>query len=180
MKPIKIALCAVCLCVACDREYTGSASAGQAPQQVPATPVDPAVRPQPEDADGAGAGPRRWEIEISGVDLPALSGASVMAMNMPGGTATYRFTSAKLMGSIDLRDTRVGDIGVFEPYNLQLNFLQQQWTCGMSSLNPDQALQVEIGTTAGGYRGTFSGDVRCTPVQGGERRPARVAGWFEK
>lgn len=179
MKRFAMVLFAVYCCVGCDRERAMSATgqqAGQPEQQQdqPAAPV------QPDAADADVAGNRGWELDVSGVDLPAVSGAVVMAMNMPGGVATYRFASGEMMGSIDLRGVRVGETGVFEPYNLQFNFLQPQWTCGMSSLNPDQQLEVEIRTTATGYRGTFAGDVKCKPAVGGKPRQARVQGWFEK
>ena len=150
-----------------------------------ATTDMPADTGMPVDADGGqrdeAKGPG-WEIAITGpgIDLPAVSGRSVMAMNMPGGVATYRFSSATLMGAIDLRGARTGEAGVFEPYNVQLNWLQEQWTCGMSSLNPGERLEVDIQTTPSGYRGTFAGGVECVPVHGGERKAAQVEGWFEK
>lgn len=146
------------------------------------TPADTGMPAEADDEPQVEASGANWEIAISGpgIDLPAVSGRVVMAMNMPGGIATYRFTSATLMGAIDLRDVRVGEPGVFKPYNVQLNWLQEQVTCGMSSLNPGQRLEVEIQATPSGYRGTFAGGVECVPVHGGERKAAQVEGWFEK
>lgn len=184
MKLFLAMLGAVCVCAACDREPAGAGSAELDPPTVTSHGQEsaPAVRDNPRAAsdEARPARARGWEIEISGVDLPAVSGGSVMAMNMPGGIATYRFANADLMGSIDLQGTRVGEAGVFVPYNLQFNFLQQQWTCGMSALNPGEDLKVDIKSTASGYRGTISGEVECTPAGGGERKGARVEGWFEK
>lgn len=164
----------------CDgRKTTGVAGAGMAQQDVPADNDMPAEAPTARPVEAGGPG---WEIAITGeaIDLPAVSGRSVMTMNMPGGLATYRFTSSAFMGSIDLADTRVGEAGDFEPYNVQFNWLQEQWTCGMSSLNRNENMEVRIESTANGYRGTISGGVECVPAVGGTRRPARVEGWFEK
>ncbi len=164
----------------CDgRTTTGVAGAGTAQQEMPADNNTPAEAPTKLPVEAGGRG---WEIAITGdaIDLPAVSGRSVMTMNMPGGVATYRFTSPAFMGSIDLADTKAGEAGVFEPYNVQFNWLEEQWTCGMSSRNPNEHMEIRIEPTANGYRGTISGGVECVPAAGGTRRPARVEGWFEK
>ncbi len=163
----------------CDDRRQDDVYAGErAGTGAPATGMPAEAGNEPQ----ADAGSPNWEIAIAGpgIDLPAVSGRAVMAMNVPGGTAAYRFASAALMGKISLRDTRTGEVGVFEPYSVQLNWLEQRWTCGMSSLNPGQQLEVEIQTTPSGYRGTFAGEVECGLLGGGERTTAQVEGWFEK
>ena len=182
MHRLATALCVLTLCSACDElkkrlapEASGDAATAQ---QGSATGATAALAPSAAPSEPSADAKKEWEVEVTGVDLPKLSGSSVMAMNMPGGRAAYRFTSAKLMGSIDVVNAKTAEAGTFEPYSVSLNFIDHQWTCGMSSVNKDQDLKLTIEKTSTGYRGTYAGDVTCTPIKGGERKKAKAKGWF--
>ena len=82
--------------------------------------------------------------------------------------------------TLDVVNAKTAEAGTFEPYSVSLNFIDHQWTCGMSSVNKDQDLKLTIEKTSTGYRGTYAGDVTCTPIKGGERKKAKATGWFKK
>ena len=132
--------------------------------------------------EGVAPGSADWEMEVAGIDLPKVSGSSVMATKIGPG-AMYQLIGVKGTASINLEGAEKFETGTFKPYNFSLLFPDTKIQCGYSKLNEGKTgdvLEVKIEKDGNGIKGTVEGDVNCRKVDGSdEPKKAKVKGWFK-
>lgn len=135
--------------------------------------------------EGAAPGSASWEMEVSGAELPEISGSSVMASKIGPGVM-YKLIGVKGTASITLEGVDKFEPGTFKPFNFTVMYPTEKIQCGYSRLNEKKTkdvLEVKIEKDGEGIKATVEGDVNCRKIgeSDGPNEPqkAAVKGWFK-